>query len=28
IALPAIIFARVPNDTQTNAVISRRKRST
>lgn len=25
IALPAIIFARVPNDTQTNAVISRRK---
>ena len=28
IALPAIIFARVPDDTQTNAVISRRKRST
>lgn len=28
IALPAVIFARVPNDTQTNAVISRRKRST
>ena len=28
IALPAIVFARVPNDTQTNAVISRRKRST
>ena len=28
IALPAIIFARVPNDTQPNAVISRRKRST
>ena len=27
IALPAMIFARVPNDTQTNAVISRRKRS-
>ena len=28
VMLPAIIFARVPNDTQTNAVISRRKRST
>lgn len=28
IALPAIIFARVPNDTQSNAVISRHKRST
>ncbi|EGA4832168.1 MFS transporter [Salmonella enterica] len=27
IALPAIIFARVPNDTQQNMVISRRKRS-
>ncbi len=25
IALPAIIFARVPNDTQQNMVISRRK---
>ncbi|ECY3810691.1 MFS transporter, partial [Salmonella enterica subsp. enterica serovar Montevideo] len=25
--LPAIIFARVPNDTQQNMVISRRKRS-
>ncbi|EDQ3903332.1 MFS transporter, partial [Salmonella enterica subsp. enterica serovar Hadar] len=24
---PAIIFARVPNDTQQNMVISRRKRS-
>lgn len=28
IALPALIFARVPNDTHKNAVISRRKRST
>ncbi|RWU35758.1 MFS transporter, partial [Salmonella enterica subsp. enterica serovar Typhimurium] len=27
IALPAISFARVPNDTQQNMVISRRKRS-
>lgn len=27
IALPAIIFARLPNDTQQNMVISRRKRS-
>ena len=28
IALPVLIFARVPNDTHKNAVISRRKRST
>ncbi|VEB86002.1 multidrug efflux system protein MdtE [Citrobacter koseri] len=28
IALPALIFSRVPNDTHKNAVISRRKRST